>query len=87
MATYSRTNGWLGAGIAVLCGVVFVLDALAGNVPMAALFGFLALFLGLQAMDDLVWQGSQARVVGPLRRVVGLVTVLCVLWVTIELLL
>jgi len=86
MADNSRTNGWLGAAAALTCFLVALFDGLDGNVAMAGLFGFFAVVLGLQAMDDLVWHGSQNRVVVPLKRVFGALTIGCLLWVLVTLL-
>jgi hypothetical protein len=86
MANTTRTNGWLGAAAAVTCFLVALFDGLDGNVAMAGLFGFFAVVLGLQAMDDLVWHGSQDRVGVPLKRVFGALAVGCLLWVLVTLL-
>jgi len=86
MADYSRTNGWLGAAAAATCLLVAVFDGLDGNPAMASLFGFFAVVLGLQALDDLVWKGSQDRIAVPLKRVFGALTVGCLLWVLVTLL-
>jgi hypothetical protein len=86
MATYSRSNGWLGAAAAATCFLVALFDGLDGNAAMAGLFGFFAVVLGLQALDDLVWKGSQDRVAGPLKRVFGALTIACLLWVVVTLL-
>ena len=86
MATNSRTNGWLGAAAAVTCFLVALFDGIDGNVAMAGLFGFFAVVLGLQATDDLVWHGSQDRVVVPLKRIFGALAIGCLLWVLVALL-
>lgn len=86
MATYSTANGRIGAAAAVLSLVVSGFDGWEGNFAMAATFGFLGLALGLQAGDDLVWQGRQP-VVAPLRRAVVVLTVLSALWAAADLLL
>lgn len=85
MATYSRTNGWIGAVAAVTCFVVAVLDGWDGNVALAGLFGFLSLSLALQAGDDLVWQGNQP-VVAPLRKVAAALTLGFAVWAVADLL-
>ncbi len=86
MATYSTTNGRIGLAAAVGCLVVAVLDGLGGNVAMAGFFGFFALLLGLQAMNDLTWEGSQDSVVVPLKRVFGALSIACGLWALVALL-
>lgn len=86
MATYSRTNGWIGLAAAATCFVVAVLDGLDGNMALAGLFGFFAVVLGLQALDDLVWQGSQDRVTVPLKRVFGALALGCLVWAVATLL-
>lgn len=80
MAVYSRTNGWIGlvatSGLLLLC----VLEGLGGLSPSAALWGFLGLAIGLQAVDDLLWQGSQDAVVVPLKKVAFGLVVVAGLW-------
>jgi hypothetical protein len=71
MATYSRSNGWLAAALAAMCLLVALFDGASGRVALAGLFGFVGLLLGLQAMDELVWEGSQDGVVRPMKRIVG----------------
>jgi hypothetical protein len=86
MANNSRANGWLGAAAAATCFLVALFDGLDGNAAMAGLFGFFAVVLGLQALDDLVWHGSQDRVAVPLKRVFGALALGCLLWVLVTLL-
>jgi len=83
---YSKTNGRIGLGLAALCMAVAAFDGYRGDMPLAALFGFLALHLGLSAMDDLVWQGQRDDVVVPLRWAIGGAIVLSIVWAVAELL-
>ncbi len=64
---YSRNNGYLAAAGAAGMFVLVLLEVLDRNSALAGLWGFLGLTLALQALDDLVWNGSQDRVVRPLR--------------------
>lgn len=85
MATYSRTNGWFAAALAAMCLVVAALDGLSGRAAYAGLFGFVGLLMALQAMDDLVWAGSQDGVVKPLKRVVTVLVAIFAVWALVEL--
>lgn len=83
---YSRTNGWIGVGLAVVCLLVAAFDGYRGDMPLAALFGFAALYVGLTSLDDLVWQGSRDDVVVPLRWAIGGAIALSAVWAVAELL-
>lgn len=80
MAEYSRGNGWLGAAAAVGLFTLTVLEGLDGFSPLALMWGFLGIAIGLQALDDLVWRGRQEAVVLPLQRVAFGLTILAALW-------
>jgi hypothetical protein len=67
LATYSRTNGWIAAGAAAGLFLLVVLEGYDGNSALAGWWGFLGLSIGLQALDDLVWEGSQDPLVRRLR--------------------
>ena len=58
----------------------------AGPVMLPLLYNNFAVVLGLQALDDLAWHGSQDRVVVPLKRVFGALALGCLLWVLVRLL-
>lgn len=83
---YSKGNGRIGLGLAALCLAVAAFDGYRGDMPLAALFGFAALYVGLTSMDDLVWQGSRDDVVVPLRWATGAAIVLAAAWAVAELL-
>lgn len=86
MAAHSRTNGWFAAVLAGMCLLVALLDGIDGRAAYAGLFGFVGLLMGLQAMDDLVWEGSQDHVVKPLKRATMVLVAGFALWALYDLL-
>jgi len=77
VATYSRTNGWIAAAGASGLFLLVVLEGYDGNSALAGWWGFLGLAIGLQALDDLVWNGSQDPLVLRLRIGAAALAVAC----------
>jgi hypothetical protein len=77
VATYSRTNGWIAAGAAAGLFLLVVLEGYDGNSALAGWWGFLGLSIGLQALDDLVWQGRQDPLVRRLQIAAAVLAVVC----------
>lgn len=77
---YSRGNGIIAGVIATGALAAAGLNGIGGDTAGTLVFGMLALLLGLQAGDELSWQGSQDSVVKPLSVVVLVILVAALAW-------
>jgi hypothetical protein len=77
VATYSRTNGWIATGATAGLFLLVVLEGYDGNSALAGWWGFLGLSIGLQALDDLVWQGRRDPLVRRLQIAAAVLAVVC----------
>lgn len=77
---YARSNGIIAGFIATGALAAAGLNGITGDASGAILFGSLALLLGLQAGDELSWQGSQDSVVKPISMVLLVVLLAALAW-------